>query len=117
MGRGGGGTGEQGEQWRRGEERGEEEREVVGFGLEGGFRKMSCGWFFVKTTRILDFSLLHIEINFTERIYIQNNLASVLFRSDELNCSVISIKRKGFFCKTARACADRHADRPVGYHN
>ena len=76
------------------------EREVVGFGLEeGGFRKMSFGPFFVKTTRTLDFSLLHIEINFTERIYTQNNLASLLFRSDELDYSVISIKRKCFLAK------------------
>ena len=46
----------------------------------------------------------------------QNNLASVLFRSDELNCSVISIKRKGFFAKQpgralidTRPCRTREA--------
>ena len=40
---------------------------LVGFGLgEGCFQKMSCGqFFFVKMTRVLDFSLLHVEIKFT----------------------------------------------------
>jgi len=53
----GAGAGEQGERRRRQEEEREErEREMVGFRLgEGGFQKTSCGRFFVKTTRVLDF--------------------------------------------------------------
>ena len=65
----GGGRGEQGERRRRQEEEREErEREMVGFVVwtgEGCFRKMSCGRFSVKTTRVHDFSLLHVEIKFT----------------------------------------------------
>jgi len=61
------------ERRRKGGER-ERERErtgvsgVVGFVVwtgEGCFRKMSCGRFSVKTTRVHDFSLLHVEIKFT----------------------------------------------------
>ena len=53
------GAGEQGERRRQEEERRgkrEREREGLGFRLgEGGFQKTSCGWLFVKTTRVLDF--------------------------------------------------------------
>ena len=74
----GGGRGEQGKRRRlQGEEKeGGRERTgvsgVVGFVVwtgEGCFRKMSCGRFSVKTTRVHDFSLLHVEINFTDPIW------------------------------------------------
>jgi hypothetical protein len=55
--------------------------------------------FFVKTTRNLDFFVLHVEINFTKRIYTQNNIASLPFRSDELDFFLISRKWKGVFAK------------------
>ena len=54
---------------------------VVGFAVwtgEGGFRKSSCGLFFVKNDKSFRFFLLQVEIKFTTRIYMQNNITVLL---------------------------------------
>ena len=91
------------------ERRKRNEKEAESGGDGGVAHKTSLGFF--RHDRIFHFSLLHLKLSFTTGLCTKNIPTCLLYKSDEMDCGLISTKLEGLFANSPKPFQRSRASR------